>query len=157
MGGREGSWAWGVPLHPLSGASIPAVGPLVPAQALLDLAFSFPFSETKSITTNFKSHAEAGLTLAPQRGCQFQAQQERLLCIQGTDAANGQISEIGPLRGVGGTDLAQKGEALFPLYGPGISSEGQGGGWDRDLKVECLLSLVLQLQFLPVLQNPDKS
>lgn len=62
-----------------------------------------------------------------------------------------------PSERVGGTDLAQKGEALFPLYGPGMSSEGQGGGWDRDLKVECLLPLVLQLQFLLVLQNPDKS
>lgn len=108
-------------------ASIPAVRPLVPAQTPLDLASSFPFPKTKSITTNFKSHTEAGPTLAPQRGGQFQAPQERLLCIQGTDRASGQVSESCPSgRGVlEGLIQPKLGEAFIHLMDPSLL-RGQG-------------------------------
>lgn len=48
-------------------ARIPA-GALGPAWTLLDLASPFPFLEAKAITTNFESHAEAGLTLELHKG-----------------------------------------------------------------------------------------
>lgn len=76
-GDPMGAWAWGAQ-------------PEASRQGALDCCldtskvYLLLFPETKSITTNFKSHTEAGLTLAPQRGCQFQAQQKRRLCIQGT-------------------------------------------------------------------------
>lgn len=41
----------------------PRIGTLVPAQTPLDLASFFPFPKMKSLTTNFKCHREAGLTL----------------------------------------------------------------------------------------------
>ena len=50
-------------------ARIPAVGPLAAAWTLLDSTPSFPSLKQSPTTTKFKSHAEAGLTLAPQRGC----------------------------------------------------------------------------------------
>ena len=114
-GDSVGAWAWGPPCsqHPSTGAS--------------GLDYLLPFPKTKSITTNFKPHAEAGLTLAPQRGCQFQAQQKRLLCIQGTQSmAKSQYHAL--QRGVGRAGSAQMGEALFPLNGPSLSSEGWGRG-----------------------------
>lgn len=91
------------------------------------LGYPLPFLATKPITTNFKARAEAGLTLASQRGCQFQAQQKRLLCIQGMQpVAESQYHDL--LRRVRGIGPAQMGEAHFPSNGSSLPSEGQGRG-----------------------------
>lgn len=102
-GNTAGAWAWGTPLQPASRrCSLDTTG----------LGYLLPFLETKSVTTNFESHREAGLSLAPQRGCWFQARQKKLLCIQGTGPiAKCQYHAL--VRGVGGIGPAQKREVLL--------------------------------------------
>lgn len=97
-----GAWARGTSLQPASrrgSLDATALGHLLPSL------------ERKSVTTNFESQREAGLSLAPQRGCWFQARQKKLLCIQGTGpTAKSHYHDL--VRGVGRIGPASKREAL---------------------------------------------